>query len=63
MYNFVKTGTLSLNQVGDKFFFKGDDEISRIISILKKKVTKQQQKKLKAHNYYNFKLINWVSSH
>ena len=47
MYNFVKTGTLSLNQVGDKFFFKGDDEISRLIYILTKKVTKQQQKNLK----------------
>ena len=47
MYIFVKTGTLSLNEDGDKFFFKGDDEISRIISILKKKVTKRQKKNLK----------------
>ena len=59
----MKTGTLSLNEVGDKFFFKGDDEISRIISIQKKKGNKTTTKKLKANNYYNFKLINWLSSH
>ena len=48
MYNFVKTGTLSLNLVGDKFFFKGDDEISQIISISFIVVlTKQQKKNLK----------------
>ena len=47
MYNFVKTGTLSLNEVGDKFFFKGDDEISQIISIFKKGNKTTTKKNLK----------------
>ena len=32
-------------------------------SLFKKKGKKTTTKKLKANNYYNFKLINWPSSH
>ena len=53
LYNFVKTETLSLNSVGDKSTFVGDDEISWIISTCKK------CNKLKANNWYNFELTNY----
>ena len=53
LYNFVKTETLSLNSVGDKSTFEGDDKISWIISTCKK------CNKLKANNWYNFELTNY----